>query len=68
VFVADLAAMKADDGIPQTVAPIEEVQLYTRDWRQANLRHVPRARRSDERRDSHARRSASGPRSRRQIF
>ena len=32
VFVADLAAMKkADDGIPQTVAPIEEVQLYTRD-------------------------------------
>ena len=32
VFVADTAAMKkADDGIPQTVAPIEEVQLYTRD-------------------------------------
>ena len=32
VFVADLAAMKkADDGIPQTVAPIEEVQLYIRD-------------------------------------
>jgi hypothetical protein len=32
VFAADLAAMKkADDGIPQTVAPIEEVQLYTRD-------------------------------------
>jgi hypothetical protein len=32
VFVADLAAMKkADDGIPQTVAPVEEVQLYTRD-------------------------------------
>jgi len=32
VFVADLAAMKkADDGIPQTVAPIEEVQLYTKD-------------------------------------
>jgi hypothetical protein len=29
---ADLAAMKkADDGIPQTVAPIEEVQLYIRD-------------------------------------
>jgi hypothetical protein len=22
---------KADDGIPQTVAPIEEIQLYTRD-------------------------------------
>ena len=34
IFAADLAAMKkADDGIPQTVAPIEEVQLYTRDAR-----------------------------------
>ncbi|MNC89231.1 hypothetical protein D3C83_51350 [compost metagenome] len=32
VFVADTAALKkADDGIPQTVAPIEEVQLYTRE-------------------------------------
>jgi hypothetical protein len=32
VFAADLAAMKkADDGIPQTVAPVEEVQLYQRD-------------------------------------
>jgi hypothetical protein len=32
VFAADLAAMKkADDGIPQTVAPIEEIQLYIRD-------------------------------------
>jgi hypothetical protein len=32
VFAADLALMKkADDGIPQTVAPIEEVQLYTKD-------------------------------------
>ena len=31
LFAADLAAMKAaDDGIPQTVAPIEEIQLYTR--------------------------------------
>jgi Glucose / Sorbosone dehydrogenase len=31
VFVADVAALKkADDGIPQTVAPIEEMQLYTR--------------------------------------
>jgi Glucose / Sorbosone dehydrogenase len=29
VFAADVAAMKkADDGIPQTVAPVEEVQLY----------------------------------------
>ena len=32
VFVADLAEMKkADDGIPQTVAAVEEIQLYTRD-------------------------------------
>ena len=32
IFAADLAAMKkADDGIPQTVAPVEEVQLYVRD-------------------------------------
>jgi len=32
VFACDLAAMKkADDGIPRTVAPIEEVQLYVRD-------------------------------------
>ena len=34
VFVSDVAAMKrADDGIPQTVAPVEEVQLYVRDAR-----------------------------------
>jgi hypothetical protein len=32
LFAADLAAMKkADDGVPETVAPVEEVQLYTRD-------------------------------------
>jgi len=32
IFVADLAEMKkADDGIPRTVAPIEEVQLYERE-------------------------------------
>ncbi len=32
LFAADLAAMKAaDDGIPQTVAPIEEIQLYVRE-------------------------------------
>jgi len=31
IFVADAAAMKkADDGIPETVAPIEELQLYVR--------------------------------------
>jgi len=32
LFAADLAALKkADDGIPSTVAPIEEIQLYTLD-------------------------------------
>ena len=32
LFAADLAELKkADDGIPQTVAAIEELQLYTRD-------------------------------------
>ena len=32
IFAADLKAMKKfDDGIPQTIAPIEEIQLYTRD-------------------------------------
>jgi hypothetical protein len=32
LFAADVAAMKAaDDGIPQTTAPIEEIQLFVRD-------------------------------------
>src|SRR5919197_5129468 len=32
LFASDLTAMKkADDGIPQTVAPVEEIQLYVRD-------------------------------------
>jgi hypothetical protein len=32
LFASDLGAMKkADDGIPQTVAPVEEIQLYVRD-------------------------------------
>ena len=34
VEIRDLVRLplkKADDGIPQTVAPIEEIQLYTRD-------------------------------------
>lgn len=32
VFVADVAAMKkADDGVPRTVAPVEEVQIFVRD-------------------------------------
>ena len=31
LFAADVAAMKrADDGIPETVAPVEEIQLYVR--------------------------------------
>ena len=38
VFVSDLAAMKkADDGIPQTVASVEEIQLFVRE---ANGKHV----------------------------
>jgi hypothetical protein len=32
LFASDIAAMKAaDDGIPRTVAPVEEIQLYTID-------------------------------------
>ena len=32
IFAADVAELKkADDGVPQTMAPIEEVQLYVRD-------------------------------------
>ncbi len=32
LFATDVAAMKkADDGIPETVAPVEEIQLYVRD-------------------------------------
>jgi hypothetical protein len=32
LFASDLTAIKAaDDGVPQTVAPIEEIQLYVRD-------------------------------------
>ena len=32
IFAADTVALKAaDDGIPETVAPIEEIQLYVRD-------------------------------------
>jgi len=31
IFVSDVAAMKkADDGIPETVAPVEELQLYVK--------------------------------------
>ena len=32
LFASDLAALKkADDGVPQTVAPVEEIQLFVRD-------------------------------------
>ena len=32
VFAADVAALKkADDGVPRTVAPLEEIQLFVRD-------------------------------------
>ena len=32
LFASDLAALKAaDDGVPRTVAPVEEIQLYTLD-------------------------------------
>ena len=32
LFAADVAALKAaDDGVPRTIAPIEEIQLYVRD-------------------------------------
>ena len=32
LFASDLAELKkADDGVPQTVAPVEEIQLYVRD-------------------------------------
>jgi hypothetical protein len=38
LFASDVGAMKkADDGIPETVAPIEEIQLYERD---ASGKHV----------------------------
>jgi hypothetical protein len=40
MFAADLAAMKAaDDGVPGTVAPVEEVQLYVTDA-EGNRVHV----------------------------
>ena len=53
LFAADLAAMKkADDGIPQTVAPIEEIQLYVRDAeRQARGRVAAGTDRQDDGRD-----------------
>ncbi len=67
LFASDLAAMKAaDDGIPRTVAPVEEIQLYTRDA-SGNRTYfsfrelVERTNGSDtERADMHLSRSADG--------
>ena len=70
LFAADLAAMKkADDGIPQTVAPVEEIQLYVRDAG-GNRTYVtlPRARRGDQWRDRHARGPAHRPQPRRRAL
>ncbi len=63
LFAADLAAMKkADDGVPQTVAPVEEIQLYVRDGT-GNRVYVTlaRSRRADDGREHDARRSAHQP-------
>jgi hypothetical protein len=66
VFVADTAAMKkADDGIPQTVAPVEELQLYATPA--AGTYVVPRARPGGQRRDGHSRRPAHRLEPRRRV-
>ena len=65
VFAADLAEMKkADDGIPQTVAPIEEIQLYVLDQWQTDECVDAGTRRSDDGREHPPRRSAHKPDSR----
>ena len=63
LFAADLAAMKkADDGIPQTVAPVEEIQLYVRDASgRQHVRDAAGAHREDDGRDNYSRRSAHQP-------
>ena len=57
LFAADLAAMKAaDDGVPSTVAPIEEIQLYsTRRGRRTRLCLHAGTHRTRQRRDRDAR-------------
>ena len=69
LFAADLAEMKkADDGIPQTVAPIEEIQLYVRDASGNRIGCVDAgARRSNDGREPPARRSAYQPHPRRRA-
>ena len=63
LFAVDLAAAKAaDDGIPETVAPIEEIQLYVRGAHgPAHLHVVPRARRGHDGDVAVAHRSALEP-------
>ena len=67
LFAADIAAAKAaDDGVPETVAPIEEIQLYVRGpYGPAHLHVVPRARRGHDGHVADAHRSALGPQPRR---
>ena len=70
LFASDVAAMKkADDGVPQTVAPVEEIQLYMRD-RGGNrvVRDPARSRRADDGRERDARRSAHQPQPRRRAL
>ena len=69
LFAADLAAIKkADDGIPETVAPVEEIQLYVeRPERRPDVCDVPGARRGRQRHDGDARRSASQSQARRRA-
>ena len=69
LFAADLAEMKkADDGIPQTVAPIEEIQLYVRDASGNRDGCVDAGtRRSNDGREHLARRSAYQPDRRRRA-
>jgi hypothetical protein len=48
LFAADLAAMKkADDGVPQTVAPVEEIQLQVRARHPCGPAHQRQPRRRD---------------------
>ena len=64
-----LAALKkADDGVPRTVAPIEEIQLFIRDANgSADERVVPGACRSDDGDEADPRRSSHQPRPRRRA-
>jgi hypothetical protein len=70
LFAADLSAMKkADDGIPQTVAPVEEIQLYIRDrgWQPCE-HHVPGAHRPEDGAEAGSRRHAHRSQQRRRAL